>query len=129
MPDRFQAFRLYKLAFRQPVKFSNFAPKTIKVLGGVYLVWGISTDEDYNVFLYVLSESFQQGTIRSTIIGQKTQMVGISIIVLGILAVLGLGLSIVLFKNVKEVFGAGGLGITFAAIIGFGGFFVFKKFT
>lgn len=124
MPDKFQALHLYKLAFRQPLKFPNFAPKTIKVLGGVYLVWGISSDDEYNVFLYVLNESDPSGTS----IQKKNIAVPVAVIVVGILAVLGLGLSIVLFKDVKEVFGVGGLGITFAAIIGFGGFFVFKKF-
>lgn len=125
-PERFQALHLYKLAFSQPINFPNFSPRTISALGGRYLVWGISTSGDYNVFVYVLSES-SGTTSRGAASLKKSQTAGVTIIIVGILAVLSLGLSIVLFKNVKEVIGAGGLGITFALAIGLGGFFLFKK--
>ena len=124
MPERFQALHLYKLAFRQPIKVSNFSPKTIQVpFAGRYLVWGISTETDYNIFLYVLSDSENSQGVTAI----QSKQTGPVIIIVGILAVLGLGLSIVLFKNVKEVIGAGGLGITFALAVGLGGFFLFKK--
>ena len=131
MPERFQALHLYKLAFRQPIKFSNFSPRVIRVFGGSYLIWGISTDGDYQVFVYVLSEANEerQKAKSTSQIGAQTQTtaVGITVIIVGILSVLGLGLSIILFKQVTEVFGAGGLGITLALGIGVSGFLIFKK--
>ena len=130
MPKEFEALNLYKLSFRQPVKFPNFSPRTIKALGGTYLVWGLSGSDEYNLFVYVFSESDEsQFSRRSVNAGTTQKTVGITLIVLAILTVLGVGLSILLFKNVNEVFGAGGLGITFALGIGISGFLIFRKLT
>jgi len=132
--DEFQALHLYKASFRQPVKFPNLSPKNIKIpFAGRYIIWGLSSENEYNLFIYVLSQNPNRTTsaefASNTAQVRQAAAIGVTAIIAAILAVLGLGLSIVLFKNVEEVLGAGGLGITIFAGLGLGGFFVFKKLT
>lgn len=130
--NEFKVGHLYKANFSQPIKFPNLSPKNIKIpFGGRFLVWGVSGNDSYGLFIYVLSSTESSGANLSRSTGQEVpkQMVGITVIIVGILAVLGLGLSIILFQNVEEVLGAGGLGITIAAGIGIAGFFFVKRVT
>ena len=125
----FKVGHLYKANFSQPIKFPTLSPKNVKIpFGGRFLVWGVSGSDSYGLFIFVLSsESSGAALSRSPRI--KAQIFPITAIIIGILAVLGLGLTIILFKNVEEVLGAGGLGITIAAGIGIAGIFLVKKVT
>ena len=129
----FKVGHLYKANFSQPIKFPTLSPKNIKIpFGGRFLVWGVSGSDSYGLFIFVLSSesSGSANSLRSLKIGTNvSQMFPITAIIIGILAVLGLGLTIILFKNVEEVLGAGGLGITIAAGIGIAGIFLVKKIT
>ena len=129
----FKVGHLYKANFSQPIKFPTLSPKNIKIPFGVrFLVWVVSGSDSYGLFIFVLSSesSGSANSLRSLKIGTNvSQMFPITAIIIGILAVLGLGLTIILFKNVEEVLGAGGLGITIAAGIGIAGIFLVKKIT
>lgn len=135
LPDKLQTLHLYRADFRQPFKLKGFAPRNISVLGGSYLVWGISTDDAYQIWIYVLNESEQRTGSPKAALGiagtstTQSQTIGVSLIVFAIVGVIGLGLGIILFRDLKEVIGAGGLGITFTLALGLTGFFIFKKLT
>jgi len=127
--QEFKVGHLYKANFSQPIKFPNFSPKNIKIpFGGRYIVSGVSGKDSYGLFIYVVS-SGDSAAVLSGSGNSGTNMIAVTTIIVGILAVLGLGLSIILFQNVEEVLGAGGLGITIAAGIGIAGIFFIKKVT
>ena len=124
----FKVGHLYKANFSQPIKFPTLSPKNVKIpFGGRFLVWGVSGSDSYGLFIFVLSSESSGAALSRS--GIKAKMFPITAIIIGILAVLGLGLTIILFKNVEEVLGAGGLGITIAAGIGIAGIFLVKKVT